>query len=172
MNSRSLKGDTHPFKGVLGVKKRMFILRGTLHKKISVRRLLHKTGPRVLPSLGVCNHLPLDRDGGCHPRCIETSEPDGSTTLLPSASDCGSWTRVMPLIQLQRGAGGCNAAFDPNHLRPQDWATRTRPPGGNARMCLSMGGWVVNPTQGVPATVQPVTSCRLLRPLRDGRGAR
>lgn len=35
-----------------------------------------------------------------------------------------------------------------------------------------MGVWVANPTQGVPATVQPVTSCRLLRPLRDGRGAR
>ncbi|AQR67290.1 hypothetical protein BZG29_02150 [Janthinobacterium sp. LM6] len=37
---------------------------------------------------------------------------------------------------------------------------------------LAMGVQVINPAQGVPATVQPVTSCRLLRTLRDVRGAR
>lgn len=39
-------------------------------------------------------------------------------------------------------------------------------------MFLTMGVQVTIPAQGVPATVQLVTSCGLLRPLRDGRGAR
>lgn len=52
------------------------------------------------------------------------------------------------------------------------WATRTRSPGANAGVYLSTGVWVTSPTRGVPATVQRVTSCRLLRPLRDGRVAR
>lgn len=103
------------------------------------------------------------------------------TIPSPTGSDCGSRMHLIVLVRPQRGAGGCNASFDPIQKEtiwkseksfPKVWATRTRPPGANARVCLSMGVWVNNPTRGVPATVQRVTSCRLLRPLRDGRVAR
>lgn len=148
----------------------MFIFHGPFPKIFPAAFRYTKQALVCCQQRGECR-LPQNRGGGCHPHHIETSEPDGSTIPSPTGSDCGSRMHLIVLVRLQRGAGHCNVSFDPNP-RPKHWATRTRPPGRNARMCLSMGVWVINPTQGVPATVQLVTSCGLLRPLRDGRGAR
>jgi hypothetical protein len=116
----------------------------------------------------------LTREGGCHPYLHETYEPDGSPFPCQGeetaiAGFFFALNRARPAVT-ERWGLQCLLRL---HFRQGARAGDTDTDAG--RKCpdvLVMGVQVNNPAQGVPATVQPVTSCRLLRPLRDGRDAR
>lgn len=128
----------------------------------------------MLPTPGWMR-LPLNRERGLPPLFARDLRAGWLNLPLPNGRDCDSWMLLIELVHAVTGRWRLQCFLRPHsnfiELKRSSGDTDT----DTGRKCpdvLTMGVQVINPAQGVPATVQPVTSCRLLRTLRDVRGAR